>query len=786
LKEGKIIETLTTGPKMKRHAFIWVLGLVLLVGLYLMTLYNYLLFHSFAEMFSIVVACAIFMLAWNTRRFLDNAYVLFLGIAYLFIAGLDLLHTLSYKGMAIFEGFDTNLPTQLWIAARYMESVSFLLAPFFLGRRVNFNAVLTIFALVTAFVLLSIFSWGIFPTCFIEGQGLTTFKVISEYVIALILMISLVIMFRRRGHFDPHVLRLIMVSISLTIISEMSFTFYVHAYGISNLIGHYLKIVSCYLIYKAIIETGLTRPSDLLFRSLKRSEMALRKERDFIATVLSTAGALVVVVDRKGHIVRFNKACEKLTGYAFEELRGKHVWDMLVIPEEAESAKAGFMRLQSGEFPMDQENYWVTKDGRRRLIMWSSTVLLDQDGAVEFVIATGNDMTNRKRIEENLVKLSRAVEQSPASVVITDVGGDIEYVNPQFVRLTGYRAEEVLGRNPRILKSGKHSPTFYQKLWGTIVSGKEWRGEFYNVKKTGEFYWEAASISPIKNDEGVITHFVAVKEDITERKAAEEALRNVRDDLDRRVKERTAELASKNEELEREIDERKRAQEALESSETELRHLSAKLLDAQEEESKRIGQELHDGLSQTLSAIKLWVEAAQIQLKQENMVETAKALESVIPLVQTSIEEIRRVSRHLRPSVLDDLGLLPAISWLCSDFEAINTGIRIERTVDIEEVDIPETLKIVIFRILQEALNNIAKHSHADLIRIALEKDLSGIVLKVEDNGLGFDMKAMHGVGNKMSGLGLRSMKERTSLSGGTFTLESKVGSGTMVRAAWG
>jgi signal transduction histidine kinase len=323
-------------------------------------------------------------------------------------------------------------------------------------------------------------------------------------------------------------------------------------------------------------------------------------------------------------------------------------------------------------------------------------------------------------------------------------------------------------------------------MWDTIVSGNEWRGEFYNRKKTGEFYWETASISPIKNDEGKITHFVAVKEDITERKAAEKALRDIRDGLDRRVKERTAELASKNEELEREIDERKRAQEALERSETELRHLSAKLLDAHEEESKRIGRELHDGLSQTLSAIKLWVEAAQIQMRQENTVETAKALESVVPLVQTSIEEIRRVSRHLRPSVLDDLGLLPAISWVCSDFEAINAGIRIERMVDIEEEDIPEPLKIVIFRILQEGLNNIAKHSHADLARITLEKNRVGIVLKVEDNGLGFNMKELAGIGNKMSGLGLRSMKERASLSGGSFTLESRVGSGTTVLATWG
>ena len=135
------------------------------------------------------------------------------------------------------------------------------------------------------------------------------------------------------------------------------------------------------------------------------------------------------------------------------------------------------------------------------------------------------EIAERRKTEKELRILSRAVKQSPATVVITDSEGTIEYVNPKFVQLTGYTFKEAIGQNPRILKSGKQSPEFYQELWETITHGKEWRGGFYNKKKNGDFYWEFASISPIKNEEGIITHFVGVKEDITERKQAEENLR---------------------------------------------------------------------------------------------------------------------------------------------------------------------------------------------------------------------------------------------------------------------
>ncbi len=134
------------------------------------------------------------------------------------------------------------------------------------------------------------------------------------------------------------------------------------------------------------------------------------------------------------------------------------------------------------------------------------------------------DITKRKKAEEELKKLSRAVEQSPTSVVITNQDGDIEYVNKKFCQVTGYSKEDVLGKNPRILKSGYHDKIFYDKFWNHILSGKDWKGEMRNKKKNGELYWESVLISPLINKEGDITHFVAVKEDITERKKAEEEI----------------------------------------------------------------------------------------------------------------------------------------------------------------------------------------------------------------------------------------------------------------------
>jgi signal transduction histidine kinase len=261
------------------------LGLLILTGLYLTSLYSYLLFHSLAELFSIIVAGGIFMIAWNSRQSLDNPYLLFIGIAYLFIGFLDLIHTLAYAGMGIFQGYGSNLPTQLWIAARYIESLSLLIAFSFLGRRLRPNLTFLGYTVAISLLLLSIFQWNIFPQSYIEGVGLTPFKKISEYVISTILIVCIVLLLRNRIQFDRGILRLLSASITLTIAAELAFTFYISVYGFSNLVGHFFKLISFYLIYKAIIETGLRNPFDLLFRNLKQSEEALQKANTELSAV---------------------------------------------------------------------------------------------------------------------------------------------------------------------------------------------------------------------------------------------------------------------------------------------------------------------------------------------------------------------------------------------------------------------------------------------------------------------------------------------------------------------
>lgn len=252
--------------------------LLLVAGLYFISIYNFLLFHSLAELFSIVVAITVFVLAWNTRRFTNNHFLFFIGVSYLFAALIDLLHTLAYKGMGVFPG-DANLPTQLWIAARYLQSISFLTAVVFLRRTINPHLLFVVFSVVTVLLLASI-AVGIFPDCYVNG--LTPFKKVSEYIISLILAVSILRLGRERQSFNPAIHGLIIRSLIYTILSELTFTFYVDVYGLFNFWGHIFKIVAVYCIYKAIIATGLNQPFDLLFHDMKQRERELEDSQKML------------------------------------------------------------------------------------------------------------------------------------------------------------------------------------------------------------------------------------------------------------------------------------------------------------------------------------------------------------------------------------------------------------------------------------------------------------------------------------------------------------------------
>ncbi len=264
-----------------------------------------------------------------------------------------------------------------------------------------------------------------------------------------------------------------------------------------------------------------------------------------------------------------------------------------------------------------------------------------------------------------------------------------------------------------------------------------------------------------------------------ERKRFEEALLKSHADLEQR----TEELAAINEELQARIDECHRIEAELRKSESHLRRLSTELLNAQEKERKRIAQEIHDSLGASLSAAKFKVESALAQVGEGNS-QASDSLKNIVPILQGAIDEARRIQMNLRPSMLDDLGILATIGWFCRQFESTYSAIRIKQEIGIREDQVPDPLKTVIYRVLQEAVNNIAKHSKATAVSIGLMKTDRAIQLAVRDNGHGFKMEDALSRSSSSRGLGLDSMRERTELAGGAFTIES-TGSGTVIRATW-
>jgi len=233
------------------------------------------------------------------------------------------------------------------------------------------------------------------------------------------------------------------------------------------------------------------------------------------------------------------------------------------------------------------------------------------------------------------------------------------------------------------------------------------------------------------------------------------------------------------------ITERKRSEKALEESEAELRRLSARLLDVQEAERKTISRELHDSIGQALAATKFGVENCLHRIREVADKETVTSLKALLPVVRRASEEVRRIHTDLRPSLLDDLGVIATISWFCREFQGLYSGLRIEQRIDIEEEQVADSLKTVIFRLLQEALNNVAKHGKGDTVRVSLQETEGHIELAIKDNGRGFDVDPVCSTKSLKGGFGLMSMKERTELSGGSFLIESAPEAGTLVRASW-
>jgi len=272
-------------------------------------------------------------------------------------------------------------------------------------------------------------------------------------------------------------------------------------------------------------------PDDLLISvghditASKQVEKALKHSETRYSELFDSISDSIIISELGGKIIEANSSAFENLAYTKNELMNFTMWD--IISDDFKANKEFILtEIKKNKFYLYESEH-RTKDGKEIPVEISSRII-DYENKMA-ILSIARDITDRKKAEAQFKLLSTAIEQSPASVMITDTDGKITYVNPRFIEITGYSEEEVIGKTPRILKSGKTSQEKYEMLWKTILEGNTWYGEFYNKKKNDEYFWELASVSPIKNDKGSITNFIAVKEDITERKRTEVELRNAKE-----------------------------------------------------------------------------------------------------------------------------------------------------------------------------------------------------------------------------------------------------------------
>jgi len=474
---------------------------------------GYLPLHMLFETLAIVVSMLVFAVGWHAHNRNLHGHIVLLACAFLGVGLLDFAHMLSYAGMPDFvTPSNPEKAIDFWLVARSLAAVALLAVavmpwrPFVSAatRYVLFASVLT----STAFAYwLILFHQDEIPHTFIPGQGLTQFKIASEYaIIALNLVAALALWVRMRKPL-PFNTTALFGAVCVMALSELFFTLYVSVTDVFNLLGHVYKVIAYLLLYRAFFVATVEIP----YRQLELSKSKLRGTLDAIPD-------MVWLKDADGVYLECNTMVERFFGAGKADIIGKTDYDFL------NKGLADFLREHDrkamvADKPSVNEE-WLTfaDDGHSALLETVKTPMYDDAGKFIGVLGIARDITGRKQAENTLRKLSLAVEQSPSSIIITDLNANIEYVNQAFVRETGYSTDEAIGQNPRLLNSGKNPKEVYREMWSCLARGGTWKGELINRRKDGSEYIEFAQISPVQQADGKTTHYLAIKDNVTERK----------------------------------------------------------------------------------------------------------------------------------------------------------------------------------------------------------------------------------------------------------------------------
>ena len=463
----------------------------------------------------------------------------------------------------------------------------------------------------------------------------------------------------------------------------------------------------------------------------KRAEAEAQASEARFHLLLSSVPEGIYGVDLEGRCVFCNSACLRLLGFEREQdLLGRHMQSIACDswPSDApllQEDRAGIARvLHDGTgIHADAVRYRRADGTTFPAECWAYP--LRGQGVEVGAVVTFLDITERKAAEKQLHTLSRVIEQAGDSVIVANRAGVIEYVNPAFVQLTGFAAEEAIGQTPRLLSSGMHDAAYFAKLWETLLSGKVFRGVITNRAKDGHLYDEDQTITPIRDGAGAITHFVSTGRDITQQKRAQEATRRLNQLL--------------------------------------------------EHETTRIANMLHDEAGQFLTSAHITLSEIERELEPP-----ARARAEAVRRDLDEIEaRLRSVSHELHPRILEDRGLAGALQFRADAFER-RTGVRV--TLDVRATrEYGRALRVLLYRLVQETLTNVARHAKARSLEITVAEEADEVVCSVRDDGAGFDVAAV--LGGPSLSLGLKGMRDRVEAFGGRFDVISGAGTGTQVQA---